>query len=266
MTTINSNQGALLAQKFLRSNAADAAGAQNRVSSGLRVSSATDDASTFAAAAAARADIKAYTAVASALQGSEAGANVAIAAGEAISQRLGDIKAKVVQLADESISAETRSTYNADLASMVSEVNTMLERASFNGRNLLGPGGSDANVVSSPDGATVAIRDNELAPFAVPDVASASDARSVLEAIDVYGAAVNTALSNLGSDLSRVKSQAEFARQSEEAVQAGLGALVDADLARESAALASLQVRQQLGTQSYGIANQAPSTLLGLFR
>jgi flagellin len=142
----------------------------------------------------------------------------------------------------------------------------MLERASFNGRNLLGPGGSDANVVASPDGSTVAIRDNELAPFAVPDVASASDARSVLEAIDVYGAAVNTALSNLGSDLSRVKSQAEFARQSEEAVQAGLGALVDADLARESAALASLQVRQQLGTQSYGIANQAPSTLLGLFR
>ena len=64
MTTINSNQGALLAQKFLRSNASEAAGVQNRVSSGLRVSSATDDASTFAAATAARADVKAYTAVA----------------------------------------------------------------------------------------------------------------------------------------------------------------------------------------------------------
>jgi len=88
----------------------------------------------------------------------------------------------------------------------------------------------------------------------------------VLETVGAFGDAVNTALANLGSDLSRVQSQAEFARQSEEAVQAGLGSLVDADLARESAALASLQVRQQLGTQSYGIANQAPSTLLGLFR
>jgi flagellin len=246
MTTINSNQGALLAQKFLRSNAADATGVQNRVSSGLRVSSATDDASTFAVAAGARADIKAYTAAASALQGSEAGANVAIAAGEAISQRLGDIKAKVVQLADES--------------------NTMLERASFNGRNLLGAGGTDVSVPSGPDGATVVVRDNDVAALALPPVGSASDARSVLETVGAFGDAVNTALANLGSDLSRVQSQAEFARQSEEAVQAGLGSLVDADLARESAALASLQVRQQLGTQSYGIANQAPSTLLGLFR
>jgi flagellin len=266
MTTINSNQGALLAQKFLRSNAADATGVQNRVSSGLRVSSATDDASTFAVAAGARADIKAYTAAASALQGSEASANVAIAAGEAISQRLGDIKAKVVQLADESISAETRSAYNADLASMVSEVNTMLERASFNGRNLLGAGGTDVSVPSGPDGATVVVRDNDVAALALPPVGSASDARSVLETVGAFGDTVNTALANLGSDLSRVQSQAEFARQSEEAVQAGLGSLVDADLARESAALASLQVRQQLGTQSYGIANQAPSTLLGLFR
>jgi flagellin len=70
----------------------------------------------------------------------------------------------------------------------------------------------------------------------------------------------------LGSDVSRLRTQSEVALQAGEATQIGLGALVDADLARESASLASLQVRQQLSNRSIGIANQAPSALLGLLR
>ena len=72
--------------------------------------------------------------------------------------------------------------------------------------------------------------------------------------------------SGLGSDVSRLRAQSEVAVQAGEATQIGLGALVDADLARESASLASLQVRQQLSNRSIGIANQAPSALLGLLR
>ena len=95
MNSINTNVGALLAQKFLRSLSAELVVTQNRLSSGLRVSSVTDDASTFAVASGMRGDIKAYTAVAAALQGSVAAANVAVAAGETISARLGDIEAKI---------------------------------------------------------------------------------------------------------------------------------------------------------------------------
>jgi len=91
MTTVNTNAGALLAQKFLRANAADLVTTQNRVSSGLRVSTVTDDASSFAVASGIRGDIKAYTAVAASLQGSTVAASVAISAGETISTRVGDI-------------------------------------------------------------------------------------------------------------------------------------------------------------------------------
>ena len=64
----------------------------------------------------------------------------------------------------------------------------------------------------------------------------------------------------------RHPAQSEFVKQVSETVQIGLGALVDADMAKETANLQALQVRQQLGVQALGIANQAPQSLLGLLR
>ena len=267
MSTVNTNVGALLAQKFLRSTASEMVTTQNRVSSGLRVSTVTDDASSFAVAAGIRGDIKAYTAVAGALQGSTVAASVAISAGETISTRVGDIKAKLVQLSDESLSTASRSTYNADLASMVTEVNAYLQQASYNGRNLLGSGGSDMVVVANIDGTSVTVRDNNVADLSVgSNLSSNSAAQTAITALNAFKGTLDTALANLGSDVSRVRAQSEFVKQTEETVRIGLGALVDADLAKESANLTSLQVRQQLGVQAIGIANSAPQSLLGLFR
>jgi flagellin len=240
---------------------------QNRVSSGLRVSTVTDDASSFAVAAGIRGDIKAYTAVAAALQGSTVAASVAISAGETISSRVGDIKAKLVQLSDESLSTASRSTYQADLNSMVTEVNAYLKQASYNGRNLLGSGGTDMVVVSNIDGSSVRVRDNNVADLSFAgNVTSNSVAQVAITALNTFKGNLDTALANLGSDVTRITAQTEFVKQTEETVRIGLGALVDADLAKESATLTSLQVRQQLGVQAIGIANSAPQTLLGLFR
>jgi flagellin len=270
MTTANTNTGALLAQKFLRANAADLVSTQNRVSSGLRVSTVTDDASSFAVASGLRGDIKAYTAVVASLQGSTAAAAIAISAGEQIGVRIGDMQAKLVQLADESLNTASRSIYNADLYAMLNEVNAYLSQSRYNGRNLLGSGGSDLRVVSDIDGGALTIRNNDVSdlmfnPSAAPMFNNA-DARSALATLGTFKTSLDTALSNLGSDMRRVKAQAEFIQQTEETTKLALGALVDADLARESAALASMQVRQQLGVQAIGIANAAPQTLLGLFR
>jgi len=267
MTSVNTNVGALLAQKFLRSNAAEMSVTQNRVSSGLRVSTVTDDASTFAVASGVRGDIKAYTAVAAALQGSVVAATVAVTSGELISTRIGDIKAKIIQLSDESLSTASRSTYNTDLTSMVAEVNNYLAQASYNGRNLLGSGGSNLVVVGNIDGSGVTIRNNDVSDLAFAGtISSNATATAALSTLTVFKGALDGALANLGADLTFVKSQTEFVKQQEETVKIGLGALVDADLAKESATLTSLQVRQQLGIQAVGIANQAPQTLLGLFR
>jgi flagellin len=267
MTSVNTNIGAILAQKFLRVNNTEMNVTQNRVSSGLRVATVTDDASSFAVAAGIRGDIKAYTAVAAALQAGVVAGTVAVSAGEQISSRMGDIKAKLVQLSDESLSSASRSTYNSDLTSMVAEVNGYLAQAQYTGRNLLGSGGGDIQIVSNIDGSTVSLRNNDVTDLSFAGtITNNSVAQIALTSLGSFKASLDTALANLGADLTRIKSQTEFVKQTEETVRIGLGALVDADLARESAQLSANQVRQQLGVQAIGIANQQPQTLLGLFR
>ena len=69
-----------------------------------------------------------------------------------------------------------------------------------------------------------------------------------------------------GSDSNYIDAQVRYNKAKVDAMEGGLGALIDADLAKESAKLQSLQIRQQLGTQALSISNQAPQTLLSLFR
>jgi flagellin len=77
---------------------------------------------------------------------------------------------------------------------------------------------------------------------------------------------VNSALAKLSSGAKKFSIQATFAQKLADTLTAGIGNLVDADLAKTSALLQSLQVKQQLGVQALSIANQAPQTILGLFR
>ena len=205
MNSINTNVGALLAQKFLRSVSTELVVTQNRLSSGLRVSSVTDDASTFAVASGMRGDIKAYTAVAAALQGSVAAVNVAVAAGETISTRLGDIEAKIVQLSSNALSQSERDTYNTDIASLVAEVNSYLLQATYNGNNLLGVGGADMQVVANVDGSTLTLRDNNVADLAVGPINNNGQAVQGLKLVEDFRLVLDAALANLGADLARAR-------------------------------------------------------------
>lgn len=267
--SVNTNAGALIGQRFLRANSNEIVVVQNRVSSGLRVNSVTDDASTYAVAAGLRADIKSYTAISASLQAAKVLGTVAIQAGETVVKRLEDIKAKVVQLADESLSSSSRQTYSADLQSMITEVNGyMTDGARYNGSNLLGTGSGAANVlvVANIDASAFTLRAQGVSDLALAAIADSVGAQDALSNLAVFKASLDTGLANLGADLKRLDAQVEFIKQTEETVTIGLGALVDADMAKESAALQALQVRQQLGVQAMGIANQAPQTLVGLLR
>ena len=95
------------------------------------------------------------------------------------------------------------------------------------------------------------------------------DASVALTSTGAIGTAITntlTQLNNFGSYSNFVESQITYNKAKMDAQQTGLGALVDADLAKESAKLQALQIRQQLGTQALGIANQAPQSLLSLFK
>ncbi|MEX1148148.1 MAG: flagellin, partial [Sphingomonadales bacterium] len=77
---------------------------------------------------------------------------------------------------------------------------------------------------------------------------------------------VNSALTKIGAGASALELQRNFADKLADSIETGIGNLVDADLARESARLQSLQVKQQLGVQALSIANQAPQSVLQLFQ
>lgn len=96
--------------------------------------------------------------------------------------------------------------------------------------------------------------------------ASVSNASSAIGTVDEAIRTVNTMVAELGARLSQVEGQQEFTKQLTDSIKEGLGALVDADLAEESARLTSLQTKQQLAIQSLSIANQQGQGLLGLFR
>jgi len=265
MASVVTNVGALLSKKFLRATSAELTTVQSHVSSGLRVANSSDDASTFAVAEGLRADIKSYTAVSSALAGATAVAKVAVTAAEKISSRMEDIKAKIVQLSDESISAASRTSYQNDLTQMVAEVNKYLTSASYNGTNLLNTT-NNVKTVANIDASTITFTAQNVQSLTLTTVTDSATGSTALSTLATFKASVDTALATLGANIKAADNQAEFINQVSETVQVGLGALVDADMAKETAALQSLQVRQQLGVQALGIANQSPQSLLGLLR
>ena len=77
---------------------------------------------------------------------------------------------------------------------------------------------------------------------------------------------VGNDLNTIGSAINYVNNQTTYNSDKIDALNSGLGSLVDADLAKESAQLTALQIRQQLGTQALSLANQAPQSLLSLFK
>jgi flagellin len=257
--------GALLSQRYLRQTSAELTMTQNHVSSGLRVASSADDASTFAVAQGLRGDIKSYTAVSSALAGAKAVATVAVTAAESISNVMQDVQSKITQLSDESISAASRTSYQNDLNQMVNEVNSYLGSASYNGTNLLNST-NNVKTVANIDASTLTFTAQNIQNLTLTAVTDSATGSTALGQLSTWKAGIDTALAQLGANIKSADNQAEFITQVSETVTVGLGGLVDADMAKETANLQSLQVRQQLGVQALGIANQSPQSLLGLLR
>jgi flagellin len=273
--SINTNVGAMVALRNLAAVNRDLSIVQDRVSTGLRVSNAKIDASVFSVGQGLRADLKSYEAVATALASGKGVLSVAISAATAMSDLMQDVKAKIVQLADESLTTQMRSTYEDDLESMVGQLRNFVARAEYNSISIIGTGAADISVVRGVDGTALTIRsqtlETDLGTFSATAVAlaSAASAQGALSATGIWQTffdALGTSLGELGADNRAVEFQLSFNQSIADAVTEGLGALVDADLAKESAKLQALQTKQQLSVQTLSIANAQPQTLLGLFR
>jgi flagellin len=269
--SINTNVGAMVALASLRSTQSALNSASKQVQTGYRVADAADDASTFSVAQGIRGNLQAYQAVQSSLANGAGLGSVTQAALTSISNLVGNMQAKITQLADGGISASQRTIYENDFKAMTSQVANFISQATYNGTNLLSAGSAQKTFLADTSGTTLTMTSQSsvnaaFTTFNASSVTTTSGATAALASLATFQQAVATSLGANAAETRTMNLQSSFVNSIVDATTAGLGAIVDADIGKASASVQSLQVRQQLGIQSLSIANQQPSVLLGLFR
>ncbi len=253
---------------------------QERLSTGLKVTSATDDASNFAIAQGVRGDVRALSAITQGLNNSKGIGEIALAGVTAISDLLQDIRQKLTELANGGLTTAQRVIVKADFDKLMSQAYGFVSNSNFNGRNLLISDATNVNTISNLNGTNLTLTARSgsnsgvthlirsLAGATLGTTGAATDVVNAQSVIALQYSAleteINTSLGALGAEIRALKFQTDFLTTVNDSTEIGLGNIVDADLARESAELTALQVRQQLGVQVLGIANQQPQILLNL--
>ena len=254
--SINTNYGANVALQSLNATSRALATTQNRVSTGQAVSSAKDNGAIFAIATNQRAELGSLTSVKQSLQRGQSIVDVALAAGDTVVSALTEMKALAVAI-EAGGSTATTDALQADYDALQAEIDAALAGANFDGVNLW-TNGAVNSVITDTGGTTY---DIGFAAAVDPTPATAT-AAAVQTTIESFTASLAT----IGTQSKSLERQTTFNSKMQDAVEAGIGNLVDADLAKESARLTALQTKQQLGVQALSIANSSSSILLGLFR
>ena len=276
MTSVNTNVGAMVALQNLNQTQSDLMTVQNRINTGMKVSSAKDNGAIWAIAQNQRASSNALNAVKDSLQRGQSAVDVALSAGGSVSDLLLQMKEKALAASDSTIDAATRTAYNDEFKSLRDQITKAVSNADFNGANLVKNGGTTIMALANADGTskiTVAAQDLSLGGSgalstitATSDISTQTIATAMIATVTTAIGAVSTALSKLGTGSKSLGAHLNFIGKLQDSLDAGVGNLVDADLAKESASLQALQVQQQLGAQALSIANNAPQIILSLFR
>ena len=274
MATINTNVGAMVALQNLNQTNRDMEQVQSRINTGLAVASAKDNGGVYAIAQKMRSDVNGYSAVGQSLDLAASTTDVALAAGEAIGDILIEMKEKALAASDSSLDTASRTALNEDFKALRDQIDTIVSNAEFNGTNLIDGSVTSISALANADGSnTITISDQNFSlggavvtVAAAASFSSAGDASTLVTTIETSLDNLNASLAKLGTASKSLEIHKGFVGKLSDALEKGIGNLVDADLAKESARLQSLQVKQQLGVQALSIANSAPSTILGYFR
>jgi flagellin len=272
--SVNTNTGALVALQYLNATQAQLNQTQNAINSGLKVASARDDGATYAIAQIQRGSIAGYGSVVDSLNRGSSAIDVALSAGQSISDLLIQLKTKALSASDSSLDTASREALNQDFTALRDQITTIVQNAIFNGINLVDGSTNQITALAASDGSrriTAAAQNLSLSGAIVTisttaTISTQTQASTLIATIQTSLTNVNSALAKLSAGAKKFSIQSTFSQKLADTLTDGLGHLVDADLARESALLQSLQVKQQLGVQALAIANQAPQTILSLFR
>ena len=272
--SVHTNDAALIALQNLNNTSTQLQEVQNRISTGLAINTAKDNAAVWAIAQGQRADIGSLGSVQSSLNRATSIADVAATAGATISDLLVQMKANVVGALDPSIDTASRNALDSAYKSELRQITSIVQNATFDGANLLNGSVSQIKFIANADATgTITLSSQTLnlggTIITIPSTSSITSVATASVALAQLSASIlntNQALGNLGSQAKEISNHNLFVQKLSDQLQTGVGNLVDADLAREIARLQSLQVQQQLGTQALSIANQAPQIILSLFK
>ncbi|MBU3029201.1 flagellin [Paracoccus marinaquae] len=280
MSSILTNNGAIVALQTLKSINSNLNKAQAEISTGKSIANAQDNAAIWAISKVMETDQAAFKTIQSGLNVAEATVSTARAGAEQVTDLLKEMKNLALNAGTDGFDYAKVQT---DITAKMAQITSIVSGTQMNGVNLLSTNGIDGGatftVLASLDRqvATAATASNTIVVnsvdfeadivggtiTAITDRATADTAVHDLEAL--IELAINGAAA-LGSAGKQIADQSNFVGKLADSLKSGIGSLVDADMEEASARLQALQTQQQLGIQALSIANQAPSSILALFR
>lgn len=267
MSSILTNNGAMVALQTLKSINSGMGKVQSEISTGLRVATAKDNSSSWSIAATMKSDVASYKSLSNSLTSASAMVGVARTAAETISDKLTEIKNLIVQA--EGGDAD-QGKIQGQVTALTETITSIAQSSQYNGINMVAAGGATQTVAVSINrdaGGALTLGTFDVAAQDLEALGAALVVgTATVDDIDTLIDTANTAASAFGSAQARIDSQNDFLGKQADSLKIGVGALVDADMEEASARLQALQVQQQLGTQALSIANQAPQSVLSLFR
>ena len=274
MLSVNTNAGALVALENLNNTSQQLANAQNVVSTGLAISSAKDNGAIWSIAQTERSTVSSLDAVKSSLQTGQSVIDVANSAGTTVSNLLTQMSEKALAASDTSLDTASRAALNNDFVALRNQITSTVQNATFNGVNLLDGSVTKITSLANAQGTSVlttlaqnlSLSSSIVTLSSTATISTVTAAASAISFVNASLQNVDNALATLGTASNALDTHLNFVSNLQDTLTTGIGNLVNADLAKESATLQALQTKQQLGIQALSIANSASSALLGLFR
>jgi flagellin len=271
--SVNTNVGAMTALQYLSETQGQLAQTQSAINSGLKVADAKDNGAIYAIAQNQRGSVAGYQSVLNSLNNGSSSIDVALSAGQSISDLLIQLKQQALSAADPSLDTASRQALNANFTALRDQITTIVKNAVFNNFNLVDGATNSIQALASSDGTrrvtaqaqNLSLSGTIVTLASTATISTQAKASALIGTLQTSLTNVNGALAKLSAGAAKFSIQATFTQKLSDTLTAGIGNLVDANMAQESAQLQSLQVKQQLGIQALSIANQAPQSILSLF-
>ena len=297
MNSINTNAAAMIALQNLSATQSQLETVQNRIDTGLKIASAKDNGAIWAIAQTEKAQASSLDAVMNSLNNGKSVLDTTLQAGSQMTDILNQMRQKALAASDAGVDDPSRTQYENEFVKLGQSFANVVASASFNGVNLIDASTGSISAIGSADGnikvTSAHLSLNPASLFAgaltvtagtvvIPATTASVDqvsgvpvpwadstgvaAGAAMALVDTAIKNVTQGLSSFGVDSKAIDNQYTLVGKLQDSLNAGIGNLVDANLAQESASLQALQTKQQLGVQALSIANQSTSVLLGLFK